>query len=624
MKIRFLTLVFLSVCSLCLLAGDRQNSSAGGYLFTYFTGNGEDGLHLAWSRDGLQWQAANAGRTLLYPLVGETVLMRDPCLTQGPDGTYHMVWTTSWTGKTIGYASSSDLLHWSKQKAIPVMADEPKALNCWAPEILYLPESKEFLLYWSTTITDRFAETINSTKSKEKRNHRIYYTVTGDFQNFAPSRLLYDPGFNCIDASIYRDDHRYFMLLKDETELPRAQKNIRIAWADSATGPYGKSSEPISGNYWAEGPTALKIGDRWHLYFDKYRDHTYGLLTSTDLQTWEDRSDQLQVPKGLRHGTVFSVSRERLESVIRYDHTPEMMFRDESRKGRPYAKDPSVVKFQGKYFLYYSLPPKEEEGEPIGGWSIGIAVSEDLTQWKKVGEILPEHPYEAKGLCAPGARVMGEEIHLFYQTYGNREKDAICHARSSDGIRFRKNDTNPIFSPTGDWNIGRAIDAEVVLVKDTAFLYWATRDPSFEKQMIGLATAPIVKGFDRGSWTQIGSGPRLRPELTWEKNCIEGASVAILDGRWLMFYAGAYNSEGQQIGLATSRDGIRWERYSTFPVLPCGEENAWNATESGHPGVFVDDDGTVWLFFQGNPDKGYTYYLSKKRAEWKDNILSWK
>jgi hypothetical protein len=77
-----------------------------------------------------------------------------------------------------------------------------------------------------------------------------------------------------------------------------------------------------------------------------------------------------------------------------------------------------------------------------------------------------------------------------------------------------------------------------------------------------------------------------------------------------MFYAGAYNHEGQQIGLASSVDGIHWERTSDSPVLPYGEKNAWNSTESGHPGVFIDEDGSKYLFYQGNPDKGYSYYLA--------------
>lgn len=50
------------------------------YLFTSFRGNGEDGLHLAWSDDGYKW--ADLGRVFLKPQVGQSKLMRDPCLRQ--------------------------------------------------------------------------------------------------------------------------------------------------------------------------------------------------------------------------------------------------------------------------------------------------------------------------------------------------------------------------------------------------------------------------------------------------------------------------------------------------------------------------------------------------------------
>ncbi len=64
------------------------------YLFSYFINNGEDGLHLAWSADGLKWQALNDGKSFLKPDVGKSKLMRDPCVNTGPYGTFHMVWTS--------------------------------------------------------------------------------------------------------------------------------------------------------------------------------------------------------------------------------------------------------------------------------------------------------------------------------------------------------------------------------------------------------------------------------------------------------------------------------------------------------------------------------------------------
>ncbi len=47
------------------------------YLFSYFTGNGEDGLHLAYSFNSLSWKPLNNGESLLKPMVGKNRLMRD-------------------------------------------------------------------------------------------------------------------------------------------------------------------------------------------------------------------------------------------------------------------------------------------------------------------------------------------------------------------------------------------------------------------------------------------------------------------------------------------------------------------------------------------------------------------
>lgn len=84
-----------------------------------------------------------------------------------------------------------------------------------------------------------------------------------------------------------------------------------------------------------------------------------------------------------------------------------------------------------------------------------------------------------------------------------------------------------------------------------------------------------------------------------------------------MFYAGGYNNEPQQIGVAFSRDGLAWERMSDKPFLANGEPGKWNSSESGHPGVFVDPgDGATWLFYQGNDDHGQSWYISRQRIEW--------
>ena len=106
--------------SWCLFVGvDAYCQEKHHYLFSYFVGNGEDGLHLAYSTDGYQWKALKEGKSLLTPTVGRDKLMRDPSVVQPDDGTFHMVWTVSWGEKGIGYSSSKDLIHWTEQKIHP-------------------------------------------------------------------------------------------------------------------------------------------------------------------------------------------------------------------------------------------------------------------------------------------------------------------------------------------------------------------------------------------------------------------------------------------------------------------------------------------------------------------------
>ena len=280
------------------------------FMFSYFIGNGEDGLHLAYSLDGLKWEALKNNTSFLTPNVGEDKLMRDPCIIVGPDNKFHMVWTVSWNEKGIGYANSEDLINWSEQLYVPVMEHEPDAQNCWAPEIFYDAESKQYLIFWSTTIPGRFPETENF----GDRNHRMYYVTTRDFKTFSKTKLFYDRGFNVIDGTLLKENNRYILFLKDETLEP-PQKNIRLATSDKLTSEYSSPTAPITGDYWAEGPTPIKIGNYWVVYFDKYRKHKMGAIRSKDLNNWEDISELISFPEGTRHGTVFKVSREVLDKI---------------------------------------------------------------------------------------------------------------------------------------------------------------------------------------------------------------------------------------------------------------------------------------------------------------------
>jgi len=290
------------------------------FLMTYFVGNGESGAYLAISQDGYRFvPLVNPNRPILAPTLGKDRLMRDPSVVQGPDGRWHMVWTTGWWDRSIGLASSDDLANWGPQRNVPVMESVEGAINSWAPEIAFNPGRKEFVIVWSTTIKGRYPETSRPdgdlSPDRTPLNHRFYQTTSRDLATFSPTRLLWEPGFNVIDATLNWDGDRWVVFAKDETKSPQAHKWLFAATAAPGLNRFEIVAPRITGNYWAEGPTAAKVGDRWRVYFDRYTEGRWGAVESRDLRNWSDVSDRVELPKGARHGTVFRATPLEVERV---------------------------------------------------------------------------------------------------------------------------------------------------------------------------------------------------------------------------------------------------------------------------------------------------------------------
>ena len=304
------------IASAIVLAAGLPAFGEKAYVFSYFNDvpfggrRGEAaGLRLATSPDAKNWTVVNEGRPVLVPEVGRDRLMRDPSICQGPDGTFHLVWTLSWYSKSIGYASSRDLIHWSEQREIPVMEDIPETRNCRAPEGTDNPDDGLFYVYWSSTVTGRHSPIAGMRTKEAGLNHRTYLSTTRNFEEFSPPRLWFNPEFSTIDAFALRDpkDGSWILFAKNENHTP-VQKNIVVAFSESlADGFRGPVSGPIT-DHITEGPTAFFIGDDLYLFYENYRSHFYGAMVSRDRgRTWTDVTAEIEFPRDIRHGTVFEV-----------------------------------------------------------------------------------------------------------------------------------------------------------------------------------------------------------------------------------------------------------------------------------------------------------------------------
>jgi hypothetical protein len=288
------------------------------YLFTSFHDADQKFLRFLYSFDGYHW--TNVPGTFLEANVGVSKQFRDPSLSRGPDGVFHLVWTAGWHGEQgFGCANSTDLIHWSEQQFVPVMTNEPATVNVWAPEIFYDDGSKSepphvgrYIVIWASTIPGRFPDKLE----KHDNNHRLYYTTTTDFKNFTPGKLFFDPGFSVIDPFLLKDGGRYVLVCKDNS---RPELDLKVAFGETPLGPWQNVSAPFTQKF-TEGPCALKVANDWLIYFDAYREKIYGAVKTRDFKTFTDITKDVSFPADHKHGTALRVPREILDGLLTANH----------------------------------------------------------------------------------------------------------------------------------------------------------------------------------------------------------------------------------------------------------------------------------------------------------------
>ncbi|NLK41050.1 MAG: family 43 glycosylhydrolase [Planctomycetes bacterium] len=423
------------------------------YLFTSFRGNG-DGLHLALSEDGYHWTEIEG--VFLEPQVGSR-LMRDPHLLRSPAGVFHMVWTTGWGDKGIGYAYSRDLINWSQQRYLPVMENVPGTRNCWAPETFYDKKRDVYIITWSSDVEGRFAETA----SPDRMNNRTYYVTTKDFQTFSEPRVLFDPGFDHIDATIIEYEERFILTIKEgDKQRLGIWGPIYQAIAEDPLGPYELIQTPVL-RARAEGPTIARVGDGYVMYVDFYGSGRYGALKTQDFKHWTDISDQVQTVQGQRHGTVLAIPR----SIGR-----PLAARSAQLPPPPvlpgYHADPHIAVFDGRYYIY----PTTDGSEGWASRAFSCMSSDDLVHWKNHGVILwlgVDVQWANRNAWAPAIATKNGKYYFYTSAAQNI---GVAVADTPYGPF-----TDPLgkpLVPKGRWP-GQAIDPMVFVDEDgSAYLYW--------------------------------------------------------------------------------------------------------------------------------------------------------
>jgi hypothetical protein len=142
--------------------------------------------------------------------------------------------------------------------------------------------------------------------------NRIYSAMTADFEQFTTPAVFFDPGFEVIDATILHTDSKYYLVFKDERKEP-LKKFIQIASGPSLEGPWSGISEPFTES-WSEGPSVVKMGKEYIVYYDHYRDpKKMQAVQSTDLKHWSPVD--VTFPEGSKHGSSLEITKEEAQRL---------------------------------------------------------------------------------------------------------------------------------------------------------------------------------------------------------------------------------------------------------------------------------------------------------------------
>lgn len=309
------------------------------YLFVHFretTSPEGEQVYFSLSRDGFNWESLNEGKPILWAYYGDHgvrdmtvvrdrrtgrthIFATDLSLSYGMRGKYAHSWENCCTkgSKDLAHWYSDDLVNWTEEEMLPVGDGD---FGCvWAPDVLYVPDTQEYMLHWSS-----------AHKSNGYHPMGIWCSRTKDFVSWTkPERLYAKEDAGVIDSAMYEEDGKYYLFVKSDHNPER----VILLSADRPTGPFTRVEafdhamrDVEAGKY--EAPTAVRLSDgRWCLFLDFYGVHGAGqgyvpfVASSLKKADFVRSDEKFSFPFGFKHGTILTISPEEYARMKARDWT---------------------------------------------------------------------------------------------------------------------------------------------------------------------------------------------------------------------------------------------------------------------------------------------------------------
>ena len=246
------------------------------------------------------------------------------------------------------------------------------------------------------------------------------------------------------------------------------------------------------------------------------------------------------------------------------------------------ALNPSVIKTR-EFLNYYS-------GFDGKSWHTLSAVSEDGIHWQKRAKLLSPDPatWEGDYIAANGTAIEEHGRTLYWYQGGRVPQIGLA-------TNFVKHGS-PVLGtgPRGSWDERGVADPYVIRQVDFYYMYFLGQDRA-RRQRLGVA-----RSRDGVHWDKFRENPilELGAPGRFDELGLGEPAVWSQHGWYWMLYTGRDRKEYRRLGLARSRDGVRWQRVTEDAVLSGTHD--WDAKVVCDPSVLVEGDIVSVWFGGGN------------------------
>lgn len=242
----------------------------------------------------------------------------------------------------------------------------------------------------------------------------------------------------------------------------------------------------------------------------------------------------------------------------------------------------------------------------VEGVSSGSVPLEQCTNWHLYAGnpiLTPEGELEMQAgegnIYAPEVHHVDGRYWMWYGGQGRDGHDRVHLAFSADGLHWLRHPRNPVID-VGTAN--HANDPSCAITHGRYYLYY-TLAPIAEMDEIRLAVSADGKHFEPGS----GGRPVIPfgEAGAWDSYKVGRPSVLYENGVFRMWYDGTNSDPSDRaklaerprrcVGLATSADGVRWQKYAGNPLVEDAGAVDVKKVGDGYVMLVESGKGTRWL-----------------------------